>query len=140
MSIQPFSTAVCTYIYVDIQHCNRRSQSSPGLLRVANGGPAAAHVWRGCCGFWELGRNGPEPGLTASMRQRDVVMMSPVVWGCSEASPTQFWQRTAKNDLQQVSIRTCYWSVYYALLLCLSQTSTCWFSCDKKEQRYDIFF
>lgn len=54
-------------------------RAAPVLFRVANGGPAAAHVWRGCCGFWEPRRKGPILGLTASMRQKDVVMMSPLV-------------------------------------------------------------
>lgn len=62
-----------------IQRCNHSSQSSPSMFRVANGGPAAAHVWRECCGFWEPGHRGPELGPTASMKQKDVVMMSPLL-------------------------------------------------------------
>lgn len=59
-----------------IQHCNHRC--SPSLFRVANGGPDAAHVWQGCCGFWEPGRKGRKLGFTTPMRQKDVVMMSPL--------------------------------------------------------------
>lgn len=66
-------------IYMYIQHYNRRSQSSPSVFRAASGGPAAAHVWLECCGFWEPSHRGPELGLTALARQEDVVVMSPLL-------------------------------------------------------------
>lgn len=44
------------------------------MFRVADIGPAADHVWQG--GFWEPSCRGPKLGLTASIRQKDVVMMS----------------------------------------------------------------
>lgn len=53
-------------------------RAAASLLRVANGGPAAAHVWRGSSGFWEPSHKGPELGHTAPMRQEDVVMRSPL--------------------------------------------------------------
>lgn len=109
---------LCADIYMYIQHCDHRSQSSSSLFRVASGGPAAAHVWRGCCGFWEPSRRGPKLGLTAPMRQKDVVMMSPLAGVVQKPYPQNTGDTWLKNYLQQVSISLCYWTVYYTLLLC----------------------
>lgn len=75
----PLCADICMYI----QHCNHRSS----LFRVASGGPAAAHVWRGCCGFWTLSRKGPKLGIIVPMRQKDVVMMSPLAWVVQKTYP-----------------------------------------------------
>lgn len=72
ISIQPFSTVVCRYAWAS----STVTAEQPYMLRVTTGGPAAAHVWQGCCGFWESSHKGPKLGLSESMRQNYVVMIS----------------------------------------------------------------
>ena len=109
---------LCADIYMYIQHCDHTSQSSSSLLRVANGGPAAAHVWQGCCGFWEPGRKGPKLGLTASMRQKDVVMMSPLVGVAQKPYPQNtgdIWLKMTYNRFPLAYVIGLYDTHFYCV-------------------------
>lgn len=131
----------CADIYMYIQHCDHRSQCSSSLFRVANGGPAAAHVWRGCCGFWEPGHKGPKLGRTAPMRQEDVVMMSLLAGVVQKPYP----QNTGDTWLKMTYNR---FPLVYVIGLCnihfycvkngwkLIRTSMCFVLSGKNEQRF----
>lgn len=135
---------LCAHIYMYIQHCNHRSQSSPSLFRVANGGPAAAHVWRGCCGFWEPGHKGPKLGLTASMRQKDVVMMSPLVGVVQKPYPQNTGDILLKITYNRFPL--CYviglYNIHFYWVKIgwkLIRTSMCFVLSGKRFQRTDLW-
>lgn len=104
-------------IYMYIQHYNRRSQSSPSVFRAASGGPAAAHVWLGCCGFWEPSHRGPELGLTASGRQEDVVVMSPLLGVVQKPYPQNTGDTWLKNHMLIFGVK---YSFIVLWLFCIS--------------------
>ncbi len=110
ISIQPFSTAVCWYIHVhpalwpQIPEQSRSAQSSQ---RWSSCSPCVARE------LWLLGARpqGTQAG-TRNVREAKGCGHDVTAWrGRSEALPTKYWRHMAKNDLQEVSIILCYWSV-----------------------------
>lgn len=85
--------------------------TDPDQPQSANGGPAAAHVW--WWALWLLGvqPQGTQAGTCSVNEAKGCGHDVTTCRGCSEARANKYWRHIAKNDLQQVSIGPCYWSV-----------------------------
>lgn len=107
ISIRPVSTTFCMYI----QRSNHRA--SP--YRVASGGPAAAHVWRNCCGSCTFGRKGPQAGIRSTNEAKGCGHDVTTCVGPSKGSPTKILETHCWKWLT----RGFLWAVLLVCVICI---------------------